>query len=316
MANEYPTLIDLAKKTGSDAVVGLIEANLGVYPEISLIPARTIAGTSYKTLLRKTYPTAGFRHVNEGSNTKKGTYENRTVDCAYLDLQLEVDEALSQADDGNIADSMTLEGSGAVRGVLRTLATQLWAGVTNDAKGFVGASGIVSSDLVVDAGGTTASTGSSAWLLVPGTQNGQFVFGGGNVLAMPEWTKQRITRDSKELFAWVSNISGWVGFQWVNTYCVGKIKDLTEDSGKGLTDSLVADLIAKFPDDVDLSGARLFMTRRSARQLQKSRTPTSASDSGARRTTSGVEIAAPWPTESNGIPISITSAITNTETLS
>ena len=317
MAYEYPTMLDLAKKTGSDSVVGLIEANLGIYPEVAMLPSRTITGTGFKTLLRTSFPTAGFRLVNEGSEPKKGAYENREVSCAYLDIQLEVDEAVVGADDGAIADMQTLEADGAMKGVLRTLGKQVWYGITSsgDAKGFPGAISVVSSDLTVDAVGTTANTGSSAWLIVPGAQNAQFIFGGGNVLSMPSWSKQRITRSSKELFAFVSNISGWAGFQWVNTYCIGRIKNLTEDSGKGLTDALVADLIAKFPSDVDLAGSKLFVTRRSARQLQKSRTPTSANDSGAKRTSTGVEIAAPWPTESNGIPLVITSGILNTEAI-
>jgi hypothetical protein len=317
MAYEYPTMLDLAKKTGSDSIVGLVEANLGIYPEVAMLPSRTISGTSFKTLLRTSYPTAGFRHVNEGTEPKKGAYENKLVECAYIDLQLEVDEALVDADNGDLATMQTLEADGAMKGVLRALGTQVWYGTTNsgDAKGFPGAVSIVNSALEVDATGSTANTGSSAWLVVPGAQNAQFIFGGGNVLSMPSWTKQRITRSSKELNAFISNIKGWVGFQWINTYCIGRVKKLTEDSGKGLTDSLVADLIAKFPSDVSLAGAKLFMTRRSARQLQKSRTPTSANDSGARRTTTGVEIAAPWPTESNGIPIVITSGILNTESV-
>jgi hypothetical protein len=317
MAYEYPTMLDLAKKTGSDSIVGLVEANLGIYHEVAMLPSRTISGTSFKTLLRTSYPTAGFRHVNEGTEPKKGAYENKLVECAYIDLQLEVDEALVDADNGDLATMQTLEADGAMKGVLRALGTQVWYGTTSsgDAKGFPGAVSIVNSALEVDATGSTANTGSSAWLVVPGAQNAQFIFGGGNVLSMPSWTKQRITRSSKELNAFISNIKGWVGFQWINTYCIGRVKKLTEDSGKGLTDSLVADLIAKFPSDVSLAGAKLFMTRRSARQLQKSRTPTSANDSGARRTTTGVEIAAPWPTESNGIPIVITSGILNTESV-
>lgn len=317
MANEYPTMLDLAVKTGCDSVVGLITANEGIYPEARILPARTISGTSFPTLLRTSYPTAAFRNVNEGAETKKSTYERKLVECAFLDLPLEVDEAVTGADDQSVADLKTLEADGAMKGVLRTLGKQVWYGKTSsgDAKGFPGAVSVVDSNLVVDATGTTASTGSSVWLMVPGQQNAQFIFGNGSVLGLPAWTTQRITRDSKHLTAWISNISGWVGFQWVNKYCIGRIKNLTEDSGKGLTDSLVADLIAKFPDDVNLAGSRLFMTRRSARQLQKSRTPTTAADSGAKRTATGVEIAAPWPIESNGIPIEITSAILNTETI-
>lgn len=316
MSDQYLTLLDLAKKTGTDAVVGLIEQNLAAYPEALLFPSRTINGTSFKTLLRKDYPDPEFRLVNEGTETKKGSYEQKLVECFFLDGQLEVDEATDLADDGNIARLMALEAEGMMNGSLRRLGKQVWYGTgLEDAKGFPGAVQVVDSSLVVDATGTTADTGSSVYLVVLGEQNVQFIFGKGNVLAMPEWTRQRVTRNNKHLFAHVSNISGWTGVQWVNQYSVGRIKKLTEDSGKGLTDALIADLVGKFPDEADLSNARLFMTRRSARQLQKSRSVTNAADSGAPRTASGVELTAPWPKESNGIPISITSSLRNTEAL-
>lgn len=320
MADAYPTMLDLAKKTGSDASVGLIEQNLLRYPEARLFPSKTISGTSYKTLLRRDYPDPAFRAVNDGSETVKGTYENKLVECYYLDGHLEVDEALDGADDRTIASQMALEADGMAKGALRKIGRQIWYGIGSpgDAKGFPGAVSIVDSGLVVDATGTTESTCSSVYLVCFGQQQAQLVFGQGNVLSINEWMKQRVTRTingtAKHLMAWVSNLSGWVGIQWVNAYCVGRIKKLTEDSGKGLTDALVADLIGKFPDDADLSNSRLFMTRRSARQLQRSRSATSVSNLGSR-TATGVEIAAPWPTESNGIPIELTSSISNTELL-
>jgi hypothetical protein len=64
-----------------------------------------------------------------------------------------------------------------------------------------------------------------------------------------------------------------------------------------------------------MSNCRLFMTRRSARQLQKSRSVTAPSNLRNPTAKSSGDIIAPWPTESNGIPISITSSIRNTEKL-
>jgi hypothetical protein len=314
MADAYLNMLDLSKKTGADAVTGLIETNLSRYPEARLFPARTIAGTSYKTLLRSEYPTPAFRSVNEGVELQKATYDSKLVSCAFLDGQLEIDEAVVTADDGGVASVMELEASGMIRGILRTLGKQVWYGTSNDAKGFPGAQSVVDSSLVVDATGTTASTGSSVYLVAFGPQSVSMVFGEGRLLSMPEWTRQRVTRNSKSLFAWVSNISGWAGVQWANPYALGRIKNLTEDANKGLTDSLIQDLLARFPEDADLSNARLFMTRRSARQLQKSRSATSVSNLGPR-TAGGIEVAAPWPTESCGIPIELTSSIVNTETI-
>jgi len=307
-------MYDLAKKAGCDSITGLIEGNVLRYPEARLFPAKNIAGTSYPTITRTDYPAPGFRNVNEGTNTLKSSYERKLVSCAFLDGQLEVDEAVVTADDGGVVGIMESEASGLMRGTLRAIGKQTWYGVSNDAKGFPGAQAVVDSSLIVDAAGTTASTGSSVYLVNLSPQGVSMVFGEGRLLTMPEWIRQRVTRDSKQLFAWVSNISGWVGCQWTNTNALGRIKNLTEDSGKGLTDALVQDLLAKFPEDADLSNAKLFMTRRSARQLQKSRSATSVSNLGPR-TAGGIEVAAPWPTESCGIPIELTSSIVNTETI-
>ena len=41
-------LLDIAKLTGNDTVVGLIEENQTVAPDVMSFPARTIRGTSYK----------------------------------------------------------------------------------------------------------------------------------------------------------------------------------------------------------------------------------------------------------------------------
>lgn len=317
MADAYANLLDLAKKTGSDAVVGLIEQNLLAYPEARLFPSRTITGTSFKTYLRTDYPDPVFRAVNEGTDTKKSTFQNKLVECFFLDGQLQIDEATVGADDNAIASQMTIEADGMTKGILRRLGKQVWYGTgLEDAKGFPGAVQIVDPTLTVDAGGTTDNVASSVYLVNFGQQAVQFVFGNGNVFSMPAWQKQRIEISSKHLMAWVSNISGWTGVQWVNNYSVGRIKKLTTDAGKGLTDSLVAKLLSQLPDDADLSNARLFMTRRSAYQLQISRTPTSITTvGGAKISSAGVETIAPFPTESNGIPIVLTSSIRNIETL-
>lgn len=320
MADVYPTLFDLALKSGADPSVGLIEQNLLAYPEARLLPAKTITGTSYKTLLRNDYPDPGFRRANEGVQSLKSTYDQKLAETFFLDGQMHVDEAVVGADDNNIASQMDLEADGMAKGVLRRLGKQMWYGTTlEDTKGFPGAQAIVDSSLVVDATGTTSSTGSSCYLVLMGPQWVTYVYGNERLFSMPAWTRQRIAdpNDStKHLFAWVTNMSGWAGVQFVNKYSVGRIKNLTADSGKGLTDTLVATLIGQFPDEIVINGntAALFMTRRSARQLQSSRTATAVYNFGTR-TSSGNEIQAPWPSDSNGLPIYITSGIRNTEAI-
>jgi hypothetical protein len=94
----------------------------------------------------------------------------------------------------------------------------------------------------------------------------------------------------------------YVGVQVGSINSVARIKKVTEDSTKTLTDKLIYQALAKFPEGIRPDA--IFMTRRSREQLRASRTAT---------TTTGAP--APIPQDVEGIPIVATSALTNTEAL-
>jgi len=207
-----------------------------------------------------------------------------------------------------------LEASGMMMGSLTKLGTQLWYGIGGggDAKGFPGAVEIVHSDLVSDGGGTTATTGSSIYGLKLGAQYVQFVFGLGQVFTLGEWRKQTMIRSSKSLTCWLNSLSGYVGVQWVNKYAVGRLKDITADSGKTATDAMIGTWLSKYP--VGLKPDVLFMSRRTAMQLQTARSATSITNSSPKANNGG-DVWAPEPVSSNGIPIVVTDSLLDTETL-
>lgn len=305
MANSYLTMLDLAKINGSDAAVGLIEENLDVCPEATIFPARTINGTSFKTLHRTALPGTQFRNANEGVETTKSAYLNKLVECFYLDGKMEIDVAVAQADDQGEAHAQMIEADGHAQAALKHLGKQVWYGVSNDAKGFPGAQALVDSAYTLDAGGTTASTGSSVYGVKVGEKHGSMIFGRNTVLSIGEWSKQRITRSSKELDAWINALQGWVGFQWVNKDSVCRLKDATADSTKTVTDAKLAELLSQLKWTPDY----WFMTRRSRFQIQQARA------AGSNTSGNSGNPVGPLPSESNGIPIIVTDSLTNTETL-
>ncbi len=312
MAYAYLTMLDLAKMNGSDVTVGLIEENLNAAPEIGVLPARQVKGTSFKTLVRTAYPTTGFRKVNEGQEPTKSTYVNKLFELYYYDGQMEVDNAAATADEQGVDHALALEADGHGRAFLLTAGSQVWYGINNDAKGFPGAHDIVNSSLVVDATGTTATTGSSVYAVVALPKFMEVIPGNNTVLTVGQWRMQSITRSSKEMTAWKNSLEGWIGVAWYSKYAVGRIKNLTADSGKGLTDSLLADLIASFP--VGVKPTHLFMSRRSRKQLQKSRTVT-LQGQGNTKPSGNQGIIAPVPTEYDDIPIIATDSILDTEAI-
>jgi hypothetical protein len=103
-----------------------------------------------------------------------------------------------------------------------------------------------------------------------------------------------------------------VGIQVGSLQSIVRIKKLTEDSGKGLTDSLIAQALALFP--VGKTPNLILVNRRSRRQLQLSRSVT-IQTSGNSRAGGAVANIADVPTEAFGIPISCTDAILSTEAL-
>jgi hypothetical protein len=161
------------------------------------------------------------------------------------------------------------------------------------------------SGMVVDAGGTTASTGSSAWLVAWGPKRVQWVYGQNGALELSPVRVESIpdpADSAKRLDGYVQTLLAYPGLQVGTTQAVARIKKLTADSGKGLTDALIADALALFP--VGMVPDVIFVSRRSLTQLQKSRTATNATGAPA-----------PFPTEAFGIPLVVTESILNTEAL-
>jgi len=101
----------------------------------------------------------------------------------------------------------------------------------------------------------------------------------------------------------VQTLLARIGLQIASKYSIGCIKKLTEDSGKGLTDSLLSQLYQKFP--VGHKPDVFLMSRRSQGQLQRSRTATNATGAEA-------DIPVSW----QGVPIIPTDSILDTESLS
>lgn len=299
------TLLDIAKKNGSDAIIGLIEENLNAAPEIRILPARTIKGTSYKTLIRKSFPTTGFRNANEGVATSTSQYDNKLVEAFIIDCQLRVDKAVADSSEDGAASVQALEASGVAQSLFQKIGSQVWYGTASDAKGFPGATSVVDSSMVVDATGNTTAASSSVWAIKTGTQFVQLVFGNATTLSLdPTWYVQQVLDASNNPYtAYVNGLTGHVGCQFVHKYALGRIKNLTAQSSKTNSDALISQLLAKFP--VGIRPDYLFMGRRALQQLQASRTATTPTGAPA-----------PIPQESFGIPIVVTDSLVDTEAIS
>lgn len=312
------TLLDIAKLNGNDKVVGLIEENLTAAPEVSVFPMRTISGTNYYTVKRTGFPSVGFRAANAGVTPSKSTFTKQLVECYILSGAIEVDRAVAMAhEDGQEAFEM-IESSGVMKQALIELGSQIWYGVSTDSAGFPGikAATPFGGTIVLNSGGSDADVQSSVYAVKFGTQNVQLIAGRNTSFELTDFRDQQITdpNDSnKRLAGRVADLTAWVGLQIGNANCVGRIANVGQDSETNdtLTDAKIVQLLQKFP--VGYMPDALFMSRRSASQLQRSRTVTINSGPGSAKAGGNLEIVAPLPTSAMGINIIVTDSILNTD---
>jgi len=312
------TLLDIAKLNGTDPVVGLIEENLKAAPEVAVFPFRTIRGTSYKAGVRTTLPATGFRAANEGQTPVKSEFRQELVEAFIFGGVMEADKAVAEAHEDGAEAFLAIESNGVMLSALQELGSQIWYGTTNDAKGFpglkaataFGASTTGGDALTINATGTTASTASSVYAVKFGDQHITLIGGNGKSFELDDVMIQQIVAgNGGKIMAYVAGLTSWIGLQAVNENSVRRICNLTADSGKGLTDALLAQLIATFP--VGVVPDAIFCSRRSRQQLQISRSAVGQVAAGG----GGSPAFAPVPTDFEGIPIIATDSILNTDAI-
>jgi hypothetical protein len=301
---DNPTLADIALANGSDGVAGLIDEAAQAHPELTLGYARTISGIDYKTLVRTANPTVAFRNANEGTETDKGEYENRTFETHIMDPNWECDQAVADRDEDGAEAAIAREASAMLEGAMQTLASQFYYGSANDAKGFPGLQEVYSSVMQVSNGGTTSSTQTSLYAVRFGPKDVGWVWGQGGQLEVSDVELLRVTDSSgNPLWAYCQHLMAYPGLQVASIYSVGRIANIhpTDNSGANvLDDEAIANLLALFP--VGKPPHYLFCNRQARKMLRNSRTATNPTGQPA-----------PFPTESFGIPLAVTDAIVSTE---
>ena len=319
MADTLTTLAELVRFNSLDVNPAEISDILNGAPVLSQLHAMMSSnGTTHKYNVESTAPVIGFRAVNAGADYTASDSTPVSVNLKYIDATIREDIAACQAYRGGSEAWLDNRTRRQLRQALFTLEKQVFNGtVGGDASGFNGLAddanyNQIADALVVNAGGTTANTGSSVWFIRSTPDNASMALVGAgdeglsmdniNFLIGETFKSQIAGSNSKLMTALCRDIGGHLGIQIGSKYAVARIANLTADSGKGLTDSLLADALALFPSADQPT--HIVMNRRSQTQLRKSRT-----------TYSPIGTPAPRPSEYEGIPIVVTDAITNTEAL-
>lgn len=317
------TMLEVAALQKNDVAVGLIEENLRYAPELMVFPSRVIPGTNYEAVIASGDPTVGFTAANDGPALTKTTLRKEMVTCGIFRGAVEIDLAVEKASQGSGLPSLeSLESSRIAQAAMRYIGRQIFYGTAYDSKGFVGLKAFTpktatagTSEIVVDATGTgTAAT--SIYAVKFGIQDIHLVFGANQTLELSEFRDQQLTNSTTggKFAGRVAELTAYIGMQRININSVGRILNVTADAGKTASDSLLSQLLEKFP--VGFTPDAFFMSRRSHGQLSRSRSVTIFSTLGINpgpnsRTSPVIATSVP---DYNGIPIVVTDSILNTDT--
>lgn len=309
------TLLDIAQRNKSPEI-GIIEQGTIAVPEVKVIPSKIIDGLSFWQTIRTGRPRGAFRNINAGVTPSKSDYVSKEVALKLYSNVMRYDEALESIDKrGNLE---TEEMMGAYIDALEQHAKALWYGAnaTHGVTGaFPGLLDLVDSNMVYDATGTASNAAASAWLVCYGDRQVSHVFGNGSPFSFSAWgsTLMADPKDSTKFLPYrTSTMNVYSGVACADMYSFGRIKNLTADSGKGLTFAKMEALKALFPvgkikmgNIEGTSNCAWFVTKRSYQQLQASLTATSPTG-----------MPAPYPKADNdGIPIYVTEALADTEAI-
>jgi hypothetical protein len=309
MANAFVStteLLQLGDGNISDIDVTELLEDTPFLAQISAIVASNM--TSHEWLKKTTAPTAGARAINDGLENTKAAYTKVTQTLRLFDAGFDMDIGLLKAANGDRL--MRREAIDHLKAAFVAVEKQLFYGTGTGglSAGFAGFSNETTVDrrddvMVVNATGTTANSASSVWAVRVGESAVSVVYGANGRIEIGEsYMTLRDGSSTGSYDAMRTPITFYAGCQVATSLDLGRIVNLTAESGKGLTDLLIAQLLAKFP--AGRGPTHLVMNRQSHMQLRNSRTATNPTGAPA-----------PFPSEAFGVPIVVTDQLSITEPL-
>lgn len=303
MADDYYTSAEIITFNESDLSFDVSDV-LNRAPLIRRLSAFSVDGTQLKYVKKTADPSVGFRLLNDGVENDVADYTQVTVDLAIADASFNVDIAAAEGYRLGPAAFLALQMRNHMEAMMFKIEQELIYGANTNGFAALGDElNAVADATVISAGGTTADTGSSVWAIKTGFNDTQIAWGNQGVIEAKDTSIIRTAGSSSGHYgSYWTPVTGYCGLIYGSAWSAGRLANLTEDSGKGLTDDLISQLLEKFP--AGRGPDMLVMSRRSLGQLQRSRT--SYSPTGQPATI---------PDSAFNIPIILSDAVSNTEAL-
>lgn len=354
-----PTAQEIALDRDAPVSLGLLRNVITATPLFSAFDARTSPRTRFKTLCIDALPTAGFVNLGDGFKFSKGRMSMREFGCSYIGAlvmaQLDVAREWQNEHQGIGFDYFSMQAALRIEADLLHIEKQMVYGTANDALGFPGMKEITPgtdadyvlsmtetpddtdfTKTVINVGGSTSNTGSSAYAIMFGELGCQIILGGtsgtGELFQFGERRIQSLPPDANkpnELAEHeVAQMSGHIGLSVSGfspakagdavptQYSLRRAMNITRDNDCGMDDYVAEKLVLSFPEGK--SPNILAMSHRSGDLWAKARKSTGSvtfvGNMGSGR--DGVINRQPQrPKEYEGVPVVYTKAIRNNEAI-
>ena len=276
-------------------------------PLMNVIFTKTVDGTLHEYVKETVAAGSAFRAIDDGvTNTVAQTQLVQDV-LKFMDASFGRDIAVAKGYAKGVDAYMAMQAQKALKAAFFNLEKQLLYGTGNDANGFTGIANTLDNlddSMVINATGTESGTiKTSVFLIRAADEDIAFILGSGGNVELSEVYKAAAAGSATGTYTQLRmDISGYVGMQMGSIYIAGRIVNITNESGKGLTDDLIATALSKFPSG--RGATHIVMNRDALAMLRDSRTATNATGAPA-----------PFPTDSFGFPIVVTDAVSSAESL-
>lgn len=354
------TAVEIATMRNAPLSLGVLRQVISAVPLFAAFDMRTTPRTRFKTLVIDGMPDVDpFVNLGDGFKTGRATLSLREFGCSYLGghVKVQLDVAREwQAENQDLDfDYFTLQASERIKSDLLKIEKQIIYGTgSGSLKGFPGLKQMTPGSLaanvmamtdtpddadftktVINAGGSTDNTGSSAYSIRFGTLDCQLVMGGtsGNqeLFQFGERRIQSLAPDAdkpNELAEHeIGQYSGHIGLsvsgfseaeaaQVKSQYSVRRLMNLTAQADKGMDDYKLEKLLLSHPEDK--APSVFVMSYRSGDQWANSRKSTGSvvfvGNQGSGRDGT-INRQPKRPTEYEGIPVIYTRSVKNNDAI-
>ena len=122
------TLIDLAKRSGNDRTIGVVESMTQANAFWSLVPAREVNQSMFKYQVRTGLPTVGFRALNAGVSPEKSIIKDVIVECKEMLGLSQIDRAIANRSPDGAKAFIAKENAGFIASGANTFNSKVYYG--------------------------------------------------------------------------------------------------------------------------------------------------------------------------------------------